>query len=336
MKKLLCFALATVLLVSACQPKGTTSGEPVSSETTASVDNTAVIAKVGDLTLTQGSFDRNLALIKFNIESNNPNQKFDQLKPEEQAQIKKDLYNALVDELASVQAAKKAGITLKKEQLDADYQSYVTQAFGSWENPKEEAKNLVAYFKANDITEDFIKRALEYSAIRQQLKDQIRADLNADTKLIEELKNQTVQVEASHLLVALDEKEKIDKIYDELQQSPDKWNELVKKWSIDTGNAEKGGALGYFYQYGQMVQPFADAAFSTPVGTISKPVKTQFGWHLIKVTGSRTYKEIEKADKQQAASALEVLLGNKESEKFKALVDEVKKTSDVMTTEVTK
>lgn len=47
-----------------------------------------------------------------------------------------------------------------------------------------------------------------------------------------------------------------------------------------------GGDLGYFRR-GQMVPEFDQAAFSLPVGEISEPIKTQFGWHLLVVTGQK-------------------------------------------------
>jgi peptidyl-prolyl cis-trans isomerase C len=71
---------------------------------------------------------------------------------------------------------------------------------------------------------------------------------------------------------------------------------LAKAESDDAGSGAKGGDLGTF-KHGQMVGPFDQAAFSVAVGEVSEPVKTQFGYHLIKIT-SRTAKSFDEAKPQ--------------------------------------
>ncbi len=90
----------------------------------------------------------------------------------------------------------------------------------------------------------------------------------------------TDRVEASHILVADEELAK--SIRAELAADPSKFAELAAKHSTDRSNAEKGGELGFFGK-GRMVKEFEDAAFAlSEDGQISDPVKTRFGYHIIK------------------------------------------------------
>ena len=61
------------------------------------------------------------------------------------------------------------------------------------------------------------------------------------------------------------------------------WAKVAKKYSLDAGTKNSGGNLGPI-RPGQMVKPFDSAAFSLPLHTISAPVKSQDGWHVIEVT----------------------------------------------------
>ena len=88
-----------------------------------------------------------------------------------------------------------------------------------------------------------------------------------------------VRVRASHILVKTEAeaKEIMQKI-----KAGDDFAKLAKLYSqCPSGNA--GGDLGYFGK-GQMVKPFEEACFKAKAGDVLGPVKTQFGWHLIKVT----------------------------------------------------
>jgi len=93
---------------------------------------------------------------------------------------------------------------------------------------------------------------------------------------------------ASHILVK-DEKEAKD-IYSELKKGADFAQTAIEK-STDPGSGKLGGDLGWFGK-GQMVKEFEKAAFNGKIGVIQKPVKSQFGWHIIKVTGKTNRKYV--------------------------------------------
>jgi len=108
-------------------------------------------------------------------------------------------------------------------------------------------------------------------------------------KYYEDRKKDFKQVKASHILVNQEAQAK--DIYKQLKGGAD-FSELAKKHSIDTGTKDNGGDLGYFTQ-GQMVEAFEEVAFSLKVNKIGEPVKTSFGYHIIKVLEVKDPKKFE-------------------------------------------
>jgi peptidyl-prolyl cis-trans isomerase D len=90
------------------------------------------------------------------------------------------------------------------------------------------------------------------------------------------------QRRASHILVRT--KEEAEKLAAEARRAPGRFAELAKQRSEDSGSAAKGGDLGTFGR-GMMVPAFEEAAFRQKPGEIGEPVQSEFGWHVIRVTG---------------------------------------------------
>ena len=86
------------------------------------------------------------------------------------------------------------------------------------------------------------------------------------------------KIKCSHILVT---KQSESLAIAERLKSGEKFGKLAKELSIDSGSAKKDGNLGYFTK-GMMVKPFEETAFKLGVGEVSDPVKTDFGYHIIK------------------------------------------------------
>jgi len=86
------------------------------------------------------------------------------------------------------------------------------------------------------------------------------------------------KIKCSHILV--EKQSQAIAILDRIKQG-EKFGKLAKELSIDSGSAKRDGNLGYFGR-GKMVKEFETVAFRLEVGKISEPVKTQYGYHIIK------------------------------------------------------
>ncbi|MDB5269183.1 MAG: peptidylprolyl isomerase, partial [Hymenobacter sp.] len=155
-------------------------------------------------------------------------------------------------------------------------------------------KVLEAEQKGLDTTQAF-KRELE--GYRQQLAQPYLTEKSVTDQLVREAYDRMSQeVNASHILIrvapdatpqdTLIAYQKIEKLRQQALSDTD-FGQLARANSEDPSARENGGKLGYFTAM-QMVYPFESAAYKTPVGQVSQPIRTRFGYHIIKVNDKRT------------------------------------------------
>jgi len=189
------------------------------------------------------------------------------------AEIDKEIMNQLIENKLIANQARHSSLRITGDEVDATVKDIVDQ------NGGEE--------KVGEVLDEL------YGLNLEQFKELVRTQLLRE-KLADEL---IAKVKVKHILIRVDKdatddkvvesKAKIDSVLNEIKGGVD-FAEAAKKYSEDTGSAEQGGQLEAFTK-GEMVEEFSDKAFSTLVGTISDPVRTDFGWHIIKVeerTGS--------------------------------------------------
>lgn len=137
-------------------------------------------------------------------------------------------------------------------------------------------------------------RAFRDTYFEKQIRDAV-PDAEAKKLYDERVKNLPSQQEVHARHILLENEDEAKKVRKELEDGGD-FGELAQKYSKDRGGQD-GGDLGYFTR-GQMVKPFEDAAFDLETGKLSNPVKSDFGWHIIKVEDKRdrlppTFEEVK-------------------------------------------
>lgn len=145
-----------------------------------------------------------------------------------------------------------------------------------------------------DTLPSFIR---ELKGYRDQLAKPYLADkVMTDSLIIEAYNRLQSEVRASHILLTLPADptpedtlavyREIMKIKTDLLKDASEFEKVAKAKSQDPSAAKNSGDLGYFTAL-QMVYPFENAVFNTPVGEIGGPVRTQYGYHLVKITDKR-------------------------------------------------
>jgi peptidyl-prolyl cis-trans isomerase C len=187
--------------------------------------------------------------------------------------------------------------------------------------------------KQNNITEDQLREDIRENLPVQKVQERVSGGAEPSDKEIQNYyeKNKEAQFTTPeqrcvrHILFNKDQKEKAEDVKKQLENGGD-FAKLAKENSQDPGSAMNGGDLGCLGK-GETVPEFEQAAFGAEQGEIVGPVKTEFGYHILKVTDvkpeqTRSLQEVESQIRSQLAT-------EKQSEAFNKWVEEQKKERNV-------
>jgi len=289
----------------------------------------AKVAVVNGTVINQDDFNKELNIAQQRLAKMGQSLNDSQLKT-----LKTEVLERLIDRELLYQESRKNGINIDEAEINEQ----------------------LSTLKKSFPNEDEFKKALQKMDFSEPyLKTQIKRDLTIkkfiDKKFFEKVVvsedetkgyydshpnafKQTEQVKASHILIKVDPQadeskkaeahRKIEEIQKKIQKGED-FSTLAKEFSQCPSSAQ-GGDLGYF-ERGQMVKPFDEAAFALAPGEISGIVETKFGYHIIKTTdkkeeGSISYKDVKEKLQQY-------LKQNKVKEQVNSYIDELKKKAKV-------
>jgi len=215
--------------------------------------------------------------------------------------------------------AEKAGIKIKDEEIQKEIDVMV-ESYG-------DEKSLKEQLEASGSSMDALKKDIVvYLQTKKLVEPRITVTEDEISTYFEDNKDtfaQAEQVEASHILV--EDEKTAKKVAKELAAGGD-FAKLAAEYSTDTETADNGGSLGYFGK-GDMVEEFEDVAFDLDINKVSDPVKTEYGYHIIKVTGK---KEAKKANLEDSKDVIkETLLSERLQEEYPIWLAEVKKDHDI-------
>ncbi len=135
-----------------------------------------------------------------------------------------------------------------------------------------------------------------------------------ETVLIEQTKVRHILLKPTEIRNAEQSRLKIYELAERLRQGED-FAQLAREYSDDPGSGSEGGSLGWT-QDGQMVPEFEQTMNATPIGELSEPFRTQFGWHILQVEDRRTQDVGEKVIENQARNSIRKRRFNEELENW--------------------
>ena len=196
---------------------------------------------------------------------------YNQAKKEIPADVNAQITDQLIESKILEVNASKYDVKISKEEIDSTIDTLTEQSGG-----KEEVEKVLANYYGLNMKS--FRVLVKNQLLRLKMQETVPKQLKASHILIKAEANVDEKTNA-------DAKAKADGILAELKAGTD-FATKAKEISDDTGSRDQGGELGWF-GFGDMVKPFEETAFKLEVNQISDPIRTDFGWHIIKITEQR-------------------------------------------------
>lgn len=247
-------------------------------------------------------------------------------------------YTQLLQDLIMDKLVAEAASTEKVS--DADVDAELAKIKGQFPDDKAFQEQIAQAGMTPEKLKENIRTGLQQSRwMKSQVKSPEITDDQAKTFYESNIKEfeQPETVKATHILFMVEPEAPADVVKQkeeaaakaaERAAAGEDFTKLAKELSEEPGASESGGDLGFFPK-DRMVPEFADAAFAQKVGDISKPVKTQFGWHVIKVTDKKAAGTVPFDQvKEQVVSYLK---SNNQREAVQAVLNKLKESAKIET-----
>jgi parvulin-like peptidyl-prolyl isomerase len=306
-------ALFGALLLAGCGGSDDNSSEDVPDD---------AVALVGDQEISKAQFDALIAQAEASAQQQK--RPFPKTGSPEYKNLQNQGLEYLIRRSEFEQKAEEMDVEVSDKQVDERLEQLKKQFYGG------EDKKFRDSLKKLKLTEEQVKKDVRAQLLEEQLYKKVTEDVKVSDKEIEDFYNknksqyqQAATREVRHILVKT--KAKADALHTQLQNGANFAN-LAKKNSEDPGSKSQGGKLTV--SQGQTVPPFDKAAFSLKKNELSKPIKTQYGWHIVqplsevKKASTTPLPQVKEAIKQQ-------LLSEKKTTEMREWIEGLKDEFDV-------
>ena len=265
--------LAAVAIAAGCGGGG---DEPAATQSSENVPADAV-AVVADTPVTKAEFDRFFTQREKAAEAQG--QPFPDAGTPEYVDLQNQAVDFLVQRIELAKEAESLGIAVTDQEVSTRVDELKNQFFGG-----DDAK-YQKELETLGLTETDVRADVRAQLIAEKIFDRVTKDVTVSAEDVKSYYDDNKgqfdvpeSREVAHIL--LKTKKEADDVYAQLQDGAD-FATLAKKLSTDTASAKDGGKLTD--ERGSFVPEFEEVAFALETGEIGKPVKSQFGWHVIKV-----------------------------------------------------